>query len=77
MSAAAFANDVRDEDDIVVQASSPGLEPVRVSIPATTNPLASVLLTAASAAGKSIDFFGASDCHDNDKLDEVANATTE
>ncbi len=77
MSAAAFANDVRDEDDIVVEASSPGLEPVRVSIPTTTNPLASVLLTAASAAGKSIDFFGASDGHDNDKLDEVANATTE
>ena len=64
-------------DDIVVEASSPGFEPVRVTIPTTKNPLASVLLTAASSAGKSIDFFGASDGHDSAQAFEAATATTE
>lgn len=53
------AGSALDEDDIVVQASSPGFEPVRITIPTTADPAsASVLRTAESSVGESIDFFG-------------------
>ena len=50
-----------DDSDIVVEASSPGFDPVRLTIPTSTNPLtASVLAVAKAGAGKAVNFFGGS-----------------
>ena len=47
-----------DEDDIVVEASSPGLDPVRLLIPTSTDQsVASVLAVAQKGAGKPVNFF--------------------
>jgi hypothetical protein len=45
-------------DPIVVEASTPGFAPVRVSIPTSTDPKERVLAVAEAAAGKPVDFFG-------------------
>lgn len=47
-----------NDSDIVVEASSPDFDPVRLRIPTSTNPLtASVLAVAKAGAGKPVDFF--------------------
>ena len=47
-----------DTSPILVEASTPGLPPVRVSIPTSTDPADGVLAVAQAAAGKPVDFFG-------------------
>jgi hypothetical protein len=47
-----------DDSDIVVEATCPGFDPVRLSIPTTADSSASVLKVAEGAAGKPVDFFG-------------------
>jgi len=44
-------------EDIVLEASSPGLEAVRLTIPTSTNPKHSVLQVAQSGAGNPVNFF--------------------
>lgn len=45
-------------DDIVVEASTPGLDPVQLTIPTSTDPSkASVLVVAKNGAGQSVNFF--------------------
>lgn len=47
-----------DDSDIVVEASSPGFDTVRLTIPTSTNPLtASALAVAKTGAGKPVNFF--------------------
>ena len=47
-----------DEDDIVVEASSPGLDPVQLVIPTSTDEsVASVLAVAQKGAGQPVNFF--------------------
>jgi hypothetical protein len=57
-----FANDrlsLTDREDIVIEASSPGFQPVRLSIPTSSkSSKASVLAVAEAGAGKPVDFFG-------------------
>jgi len=49
----------QDQGPIVVEASSPGFEPVQVSIPTSTNLVKDgVFAVAEAAAGKPVDFFG-------------------
>ena len=46
-----------EEDDIIIEASSPGLPVVQLSIPVSTDPsVASVLAVAQAGAGKAVDF---------------------
>jgi len=47
-----------DEEDIVIEATSPGFEPARLQIPTSTDPSTSVLEVAAAEAGQPVDFFG-------------------
>ena len=50
-----------DDSDIVIEASAPGFDPVRLRIPTSTNPLtASVLSVAKAGAGKPVNFFASS-----------------
>jgi hypothetical protein len=55
-----------DQDDIVIEATSPGFEPVKLRIPTSTDASsASVLAVAEAGAGKAVDFFnGMSSSHD-------------
>mmetsp|Transcript_74736 Transcript_74736/g.167608 ORF Transcript_74736/g.167608 Transcript_74736/m.167608 type:complete len:905 (-) Transcript_74736:54-2768(-) len=54
----ALGNQPIEVDKIVVEASSPGLTPVRVSIPVSTDPRAAGVMAAAeAAAGKAVNFF--------------------
>lgn len=46
------------EEDIIIEATSPGLESVQLKIPTSTDPSSSVLAVAASGAGQPVDFFG-------------------
>ena len=47
-----------DADDIIIEASSPGLSPVQLRIPTSTDPSeASVLAVAEAGAGQPVDFF--------------------
>ena len=46
-----------EEEDIVIEATSPGFEPVRLQIPTSTDPSLSVLEVAAAGAGHPVDFF--------------------
>ena len=53
------AAELIDTSDIVVEASSPGFAPVRVTIATSTNEeMHGVYAAAAAAAGKPVDFFG-------------------
>ena len=45
-------------DDIVVEASSPGFDPVQVTIKTSTDPKDSVMAIAEASAGQPVDFMG-------------------
>lgn len=45
------------DEDIIIEATSPGLATVRLRIPTSKDPSTSVLAVAAAAAGQSVDFF--------------------
>jgi hypothetical protein len=54
-----------DIEDIVIEASSPGFEPVRLTIPTSTDPSTSVLAVAELGAGKSVNHFEVHHHHPN------------
>jgi hypothetical protein len=47
----------QEEDNIIVEASSPGLESVRLVIPTSVDPMQSVLEVARAGAGRPVNFF--------------------